>query len=182
MASAVNCLGQSALYQLVAKNDRLSQDEAKDLMKKVEETLKGYEKKGKASNGRITVDLLYEAFKKKNGIEITKADIRALIVDLDVDKENTISIKDFAKQPIISEAVFYSIDRNKDGYITKGELKLACKGFDMKKLSEIISEIDKDNDGKLTFDEVKEIAKRAHRHQNKATSKSSKPSSKSSKK
>ena len=78
--------------------------------------------------------------------------------------------------------MFYSIDRNKDGYITKGELKLACKGFDMKKLSEIISAIDKDNDGKLTFDEVKEIAKRAHQHQDKAASKSSKPSSKSSKK
>ena len=73
MASAVNALGQSALYQLVAKNDRLSQDEVKELMKKVEETLKNYDKKGKANNGRITVDLLYEAFKKKNGIEITKA-------------------------------------------------------------------------------------------------------------
>lgn len=72
---AANALGQSALYQLVAKNDRLSQVEVKELIKKVEETCKRYDKKGKA-NGRITVDLLYEALKKKNGIECSKSDIR----------------------------------------------------------------------------------------------------------
>ena len=75
MASAANALGQSALYQLVAKNDRLSQAEVKDLIKKVEDTCKKYDKKGK-DNGRITIDMLYEALKKKNGIECSKSDIR----------------------------------------------------------------------------------------------------------
>ena len=70
--------------------------------------------------------------------------------------------QDFATQPIISEAVFYSIDRNKDGYITKGELKLASRGTSMKKLSEIIDEIDNNSDGKLTLEEVKAIAKKAN--------------------
>ena len=80
--------------------------------------------------------------------------------------------QDFATQPIISEAVFYSIDRNKDGYITKGELKLASRGTSMKKLSEIIDEIDNNSDGKLTLEEVKAIAKKAHRK--KTSEKSSK--------
>lgn len=75
MATAANALGQSALYQLVAKNDRLNQVEVKDLMKKVEDACKRYDKKGKA-NGRITVDMLYEALKKKNGVECSKSDIR----------------------------------------------------------------------------------------------------------
>ena len=75
MASAANALGQSALYQLVAKNDRLSQAEVKDLIKKVEDTCKKYDKKGK-DNGRITIDMLYEALKKKNGIECSKSEIR----------------------------------------------------------------------------------------------------------
>ena len=75
MATAANALGQSALYQLVAKNDRLNQVEVKDLMKKVEDACKRYDKKGK-TNGRITVDMLYEALKKKNGVECSKSDIR----------------------------------------------------------------------------------------------------------
>ena len=75
MASAANALGQSALYQLVAKNDRLSPAEVKELMKNVENTCKKFDKKGKA-NGRITVDMLYEALKKKNGIDCSKSDIR----------------------------------------------------------------------------------------------------------
>ena len=51
-------------------------------------------------------------------------------------------------------------------------MKLASRGTSMKKLSEIIDEIDNNSDGKLTLEEVKAIAKKAH--QKKTSSKSSK--------
>lgn len=40
------------------------------------------------------------------------------------------------------------MDRNKDGYITKGELKLAKKKMSMKEVDETIKDYDLDNDGK----------------------------------
>ena len=40
------------------------------------------------------------------------------------------------------------MDRNKDGYITKGELKLAKKKMSMKEVDATIKDYDLDNDGK----------------------------------
>ena len=45
------------------------------------------------------------------------------------------------------------MDRNKDGYITKGELKLAKKKMSMKEVDETIKDYDLDNDGKLNYEE-----------------------------
>jgi len=87
--------------------------------------------------------------------------------------------------PIISRSVFESIDKNKDGFVSKGELRMAAKDMSLKELVDIINEviaaafirvrtvfsfiinpyhvkIDKDSDGKLNFEEVKAISKRAY--------------------
>ena len=85
-----------------------------------------------------------------------------------------ISFQDFIDMPIISQAVFDAMDRNRDGYVSKGELKLASKNISMKELSEIIDEIDTDNDGKLNFEEVKAVNKRAHQTVMKAKAKAKK--------
>ena len=45
------------------------------------------------------------------------------------------------------------MDRNKDGYITKGELKLAKKKMSMKEVDATIKDYDLDNDGKLNYEE-----------------------------
>ena len=45
------------------------------------------------------------------------------------------------------------MDRNKDGYITKGELKLAKKKMTMKEVDQVIKEYDIDQDGKLNYEE-----------------------------
>ena len=45
------------------------------------------------------------------------------------------------------------MDRNKDGYITKGELKLAKKKMSMKEVDQTIKDYDLDNDGKLNYEE-----------------------------
>ena len=62
------------------------------------------------------------------------------------------------KEPIISEDVFLAIDKNKDGYVSRGELKLAQRNLSQTQVNAIIDELDVNGDGKLTFDEVKQVA------------------------
>ena len=62
------------------------------------------------------------------------------------------------KEPIISEDVFLAIDKNKDGYVSRGELKLAQRNLSLMQVNAIIDELDVNGDGKLTFDEVKQVA------------------------
>ena len=57
--------------------------------------------------------------------------------------------------PIISEDVFNAMDRNKDGFVSKGELKLAQRDISMNRLAAIIDSIDSDGDGKLNYAELK---------------------------
>ena len=52
------------------------------------------------------------------------------------------------------------MDRNKDGYITKGELKLAKKKMSMKEVNETIKDYDLDNDGKLNYEEFLQSSKK----------------------
>merc|ERR1711997_649988 len=91
--------------------------------------------------------------------DTSKEEIRKLVADLEMDKEFRVSIKDFMTAPIISEAVFNNMDKNKDGFVSKGELKLAQRQISMVELSAIIDSIDKNGDGKLTYDEVKAVLK-----------------------
>lgn len=63
--------------------------------------------------------------------------------------------------PIISEAVFLAMDKNKDGFVTRSELKLAQRSLTKRELDAIISEVDADGDGKLTFEEVRQVALKA---------------------
>ena len=66
--------------------------------------------------------------------------------------------QNFMTVPIISEAVFMAMDKNKDGYVSRAELKLAKRHLTREELDTIIGKADGDGDGKLTFDEVRQIA------------------------
>ena len=60
------------------------------------------------------------------------------------------------KQCCISFYIIVSpqaMDRNKDGFITKGELKLAKKSIGMAEIDGVIKQYDIDKDGKLNMDE-----------------------------
>ena len=57
-------------------------------------------------------------------------------------------------EPMLTEEVFAAMDRNKDGYVSKGELKLARKDKSMKELNQLIDSIDNNSDGRLTYEEV----------------------------
>ena len=82
-------------------------------------------------------------------------------------------IDEFINLPIISEETFNAIDRNKDGFLTKGEIKLTNKNATMsevlevcsssrrkwsdKKLLQVIKEHDQDKDGKLNMEEYRDF-------------------------
>ena len=61
-------------------------------------------------------------------------------------------------EPIMSEFVFMEMDKNKDGYVSKSELRLANRKVSINDLNQLINQVDKDHDGKLTFEEVREMA------------------------
>ena len=83
-----------------------------------------------------------------------------MIADLPMDKEYRVSINDFCKTPILSDEVFKAMDRNGDGMVSKGEIKLAKKNLSMKEIEELINDIDGDGDGKLTYDEMKKVCEK----------------------
>jgi len=56
-------------------------------------------------------------------------------------------IEDFLRQDIHSEEAFKAIDKNKDGFITKGELKLAKKSVGMEQINDVIKQYDLDKGG-----------------------------------
>ena len=69
------------------------------------------------------------------------------------DKEGRIKIEDFMKKDIYSQEAFKALDRNNDGFISKGELKLAKKEVAMKDLEKTINDLDVNKDGKLSLKE-----------------------------
>ena len=69
-------------------------------------------------------------------------------------------LQDFMTVPIVSEEVFNSMDKNKDGFVSKGELKLAQRDISMKELTSVIDSLDVDGDGKLTLEELKQALKK----------------------
>lgn len=149
-----------------------------ELTKKVESSCNRFDQTGK---GRLSVDDLYNVVRLQNKIDATKDDIRSLVQDLDMDRDQTVSIEDFVYMPIISEAVFAAMDKNKDGVVSKGELKMAQKTMTMKELKEIIDSIDENSDGLLTYEEIKAMSKRAYTKKNskRSTDKDAKSKSKS---
>ena len=46
-------------------------------------------------------------------------------------------VEEFINLPIISEETFNAIDRNKDGFLTKGEIKLTNKNASMSEVLEV---------------------------------------------
>ena len=86
---------------------------------------------------------------------MTKNDIRKVVVDLPMDKNYKISIQDFCRTPILSDEVFKSMDKNNDGKLSMGELKLARKDLTMKQIQSIMSKLDDDGNGTISLDELK---------------------------
>ncbi|XP_027175730.1 calcium-dependent protein kinase 20 [Coffea eugenioides] len=115
------------------------------------------------NSGQITLEEL------KNGLERVGANLRdseiiSLMRAADVDNSGTIDYGEFVAamlhlNKIQKEdhmyAAFSYFDKDGSGYITKDELQQACEKFGMGDvhLDEIIHEVDKDNDGRIDYNE-----------------------------
>ena len=60
-----------------------------------------------------------------------------ILVHLPRKRNGKIRVDEFINLPIISEDAFKAIDRNKDGFITRGELKLTNKEATMGEVGEV---------------------------------------------
>ena len=52
-------------------------------------------------------------------------------------RNGKIQVEEFINLPIISEDAFKAIDRNKDGFLTRGELKMSNKSASMGEVGEV---------------------------------------------
>ena len=86
---------------------------------------------------------------------MTKNDIRKVVADLPMDKNYKIIIQDFCRLPILSDDVFKAMDKNNDGEVSKGELKLAKKDLTMKQIQSIMSKLDNNGDGTISWKEMR---------------------------
>merc|ERR1712126_212082 len=144
-------IGSPALSQLVEKFAAgKSASEKKEMVKKIETQLVSFNGKEK-----LTVDEYYSVLKVQFKLDVTKNDIRKVVADLPMDKNYRILIKDFSRLPILSDDVFKAMDKNNDGEVSKGELKLAHKHLTMKQIQSIMSKLDNNGDGTINWKEMK---------------------------
>merc|ERR1712223_1513251 len=105
-----------AVRQILARLAKGDKEEEEFVEKSENSCLKfDHDKKG-----MLTPDEYFNVMKLQNGVDCTK--------------EGEIKIRDFLYLDIHSESCFRAMDRNKDGFITKGELKLAKKKLSMKEV------------------------------------------------
>ena len=64
------------------------------------------------------------------------------------------------RTPILSDEVFMSMDKNKDGQVSKAEMKLARKNLTMKQIESIIKKLDNNGDGTISLDEMRKGGKK----------------------
>lgn len=128
---------------------------------KLEQTFKSIDIDG---NGLITKDELKMALEKQEeaggGLEVKK--MESLLEYADVDGDGQLSYQELIativqrkmclKEERIWEA-FCRLDLNGDGHISMDELKQVFQGEDTAHLKELISDVDKNNDGVVDYDE-----------------------------
>ena len=166
MAHRLSIPAVRQILSKLAKGDK----EEEELIEKLEDSCLRYDHDKK---GMLTPDEYFNVLKIQNGVDCSKDEVKTVCLPLPCSKDGKIKIRDFLyldihrygiKYQILtkiwwklnhvySEAAFKAMDRNKDGYITKGELKLAKKKMSMKEVDETIKDYDLDNDGKLNYEE-----------------------------
>ncbi|XP_051132338.1 calcium-dependent protein kinase 20-like [Andrographis paniculata] len=115
------------------------------------------------NSGHITLEELKRGLERV-GANIKDSDIEDLMQAADVDNSGTIDYAEFVAAMLHLNkiqredhlfAAFSYFDKDGSGYITKDELQQACEQFGLgdAHLDEIISEVDKDNDGRIDYSE-----------------------------
>jgi calcium-dependent protein kinase len=119
------------------------------------------------NNGKISLDELYIGLSIIKGDKIKDTDVLEIFANLDIEKNNYLSYEDFVRGAIdkncllndkILSFAFKYFDKDDKGVITINEISyifkdhLAIKDVN-EGLKKIISEVDEDNDGKITYNE-----------------------------
>ena len=119
------------------------------------------------NNGKISLDDLYVGLSIIKGDKIKDTDVLEIFANLDIDKNNYLSYEDFVRGAIdknclldekILSFAFKYFDKDDNGVITINEISYIFKDHLTSKyinegLKKIISEVDEDNDGKITYNE-----------------------------
>ncbi|XP_020878721.1 calcium-dependent protein kinase 22 isoform X3 [Arabidopsis lyrata subsp. lyrata] len=133
-----------------------------------EEEIKGlktmFENMDTDKNGSITYEELKTGL-NRHGSKLSETEVRQLMEAADVDGNGTIDYIEFISATMQRHRLerdehlhkaFQHFDKDNSGYITKDELEIAMKEHGMgdeANAKEIISEVDKNNDGKIDYEE-----------------------------
>ncbi|KAG9139289.1 hypothetical protein Leryth_011292 [Lithospermum erythrorhizon] len=165
--------------------DRLKQFKAMNQFKKValrviagclsEEEIMGLKQMFKGmdadNSGTITLEELKHGLSKQ-GTKLSEYEVKQLMEAADADGNGTIDYEEFItatmhlnrmdKEEHLYTAFQY-FDKDKSGYITIEELEQALREFGMndeRDISQIISEVDSDHDGRINYDEFVAMMKK----------------------
>ena len=125
------------------------------------------------NNGKISLDDLYIGLSIIKGDKIKDTDVLEIFANLDIEKNNYLSYEDFVRGAIdkncllndkILSFAFKYFDKDDKGVITINEISYIFKEhFTIKNVNEglkkIISEVDEDNDGEITYNEFCKLMK-----------------------
>ena len=125
-------LGLPAVKQVLiyAKKTYTIQEE-EEQVRKIEESARKFD-----SRGELTEKEMYNVL-RINKVEITQDQVFAILEHLPRKRNGKIKLEEFLNLPIISEDAFKAIDRNKDGFLSRGELKLTNKNATMGEVNEV---------------------------------------------
>ncbi|XWS27836.1 hypothetical protein CRYUN_Cryun25bG0014100 [Craigia yunnanensis] len=120
------------------------------------------------NSGTITYDELKTGLARL-GSKLTEAEVKQLMEAADVDGNGTIDYIEFITATMHRHRLerdehlykaFQHFDKDNSGYITRDELEAAMKEYGMgddDTIKEIISEVDTDNDGKINYEEFRDM-------------------------
>jgi len=136
-----------------------------------------FEAADKNGDGVLSVDEYYDIF-QAHGLTIDREWIERTIAQNDKDGDGGISLDEFiemnkiklnkqrsdherkTQSDIVHEKArlaFNAYDRNRDGYLTKAEMKKTSKMMTEAQIDAVFDKYDKNKDGKLSFEEFKHL-------------------------
>ena len=165
-------LGLSAVKQVLiyAKKTYTPEEEAK-LINNIEESAKKQDisllcykikysylfRFDPSGRGELTDKEIFNVLKIMNKIDITQDQVFAILEHLPRNRNGKIRVDEFISLPIISEDAFKAIDRNKDGFLSRGELKMTNRSATMGEVGELIEDHDQNYDKKLNILEYRDF-------------------------
>ncbi|RWR85448.1 calcium-dependent protein kinase 1 [Cinnamomum micranthum f. kanehirae] len=124
------------------------------------------------NSGHITFEELKSGLKRV-GANLKESEIYSLMEAADIDSSGTIDYKEFIAATLHLNkieredhlfAAFSYFDKDGSGYITPDELQRACEEFGIGdfRLEEMIKDVDKDNDGRIDYNEFVEMMQKGN--------------------